>query len=289
MQTDIINYDYYKSLLPVRRKDIHKGDCGKVFIIAGSVGMTGAACLCSKAAMRCGSGLVTLAAPDCVQPVLASMLLEAMTLPLPSNDGKVSKDAIPIIKDRLKNADVCAIGPGLSNTNELLQIISSVLTESVTCIIDADGLNAISKNPDILKNKACEVILTPHTYEMSRLTGIEPDKIQADRSNTASLFAREYNCTVVLKGHETVIASPNGEIFINKTGNSGMASGGMGDVLTGVIASFAGQGCSPFDAAVLGTFIHGLAGDIAAEKFGEFGLIAGDVVDTLPQAIMKIY
>ncbi len=251
--------------------------------------MTGAACLCAKAVLRCGSGLVTLATPDSVQPVLATMLMEAMTLPLPSNDGKVSSDAIPIIKNRLKNADVCAIGPGLCNTNGLTQIISSVLSGTTTCVIDADGLNALSGNTDILKDKSCEVILTPHVYEMSRLTGIAPDKIQADRSNAASMFATEHNCTVVLKGFETVIASPNGEIVINKTGNSGMASGGMGDVLTGVIASFAGQGCRPFDAAVLGTFIHGLAGDIAAEEFGEFGLIAGDVVSNLPKAIIKIY
>lgn len=280
-------YENYRRLLPVRRKDMNKGDCGRLLILAGSLGMTGAACLCTKAALRCGSGLVTLGTPECVQAVAASMLLEAMTLPLPCRDGGLSLDAIEIIKERIRKSDVCAIGPGLGNTDDITEITAAVLSGGTPCVIDADGLNSISKNLSILKNKNCRAVITPHPGEMSRLTGLSVADIEQNRTKTALEFAKEYDCTVVLKGHETVIASASGESVINKTGNSGMASGGMGDVLTGVIASFIGQGCSPYSAAVLGVFLHGLAADTAAKKVGEFGLIASDVIESLPKAIMK--
>lgn len=278
----------YKELLPKRHSRMHKGDCGRVFIIAGSLGMTGAACLACKAAMRCGSGLVTLGTPECVQPVAASALLEVMTLPLPDRDGMICKDATKIITKKAFVSDVCAIGPGLGASDDIAEITEAVLRGTVPCVIDADGINAVAKKKDVLKSKSCDVVLTPHPGEMARLTGTSVEKIESDRSLAASEFAKEYNCTVVLKGHETVIAAPDGSVSINHTGNSGMASGGMGDVLTGVIASFIGQGCSPYDAAVLGVFIHGLAADIGAEKFGEFGLIAGDVIDCLPQAVLML-
>lgn len=278
----------YKKLLPQRHSKMHKGDCGRVFILAGSLGMTGAACLASKAAMRCGSGLVTLGTPECVQPVAASILLEVMTLPLPCRDGMLSKTATETIIKRVSSSDVCAIGPGLGSSDDIIGITEAVLKETIPCVIDADGLNAVAKNKDILRYKNCDAVLTPHPGEMSRLTGISVDKIESDRTHAASNFAKEYNCTVVLKGHETVIAAPDGTVCINYTGNSGMASGGMGDVLTGVISSFIGQGCSPFDAAVLGVFLHGLAADIGAENVGEFSLIASDVIDCLPKAILKL-
>lgn len=278
----------YKEILPRRFPDMHKGDCGRVFIVAGSVGMTGAACLCSKAAMRCGSGLVTLGTPECVQPVAATSMYEVMTLPLPCKGGILSSDSIEIITKNVQKSDVCAIGPGLGKAESISEIISTALKESTPCVIDADALNALSANTDILKSKNCDVVITPHIGEMSRLTGLDIDKIKLHREDIAKKFAKEYNCTVVLKGNKTVIASSNGDIRINNSGNSGMASGGMGDVLTGVIASFIGQGCSLFDAATLGVFVHGLAADIAAARIGEFGLTASDVIDSLPSAIMKI-
>ncbi len=277
----------YAKLLPRRFPDMHKGDCGRVFIVAGSVGMTGAACLCSKAAMRCGSGLVTLGTPECVQPVAATSMYEVMTLPLPCKDGMLSSDSIEIITKNVQKNDVCAIGPGLGKTESILKIVSAILKESTPCVIDADALNALSGNTDILKSKNCEVVITPHPAEMARLTNLTIDEINSRREDVAKNFAKEYNCIVVLKGNKTVIASPDGDVRINNSGNSGMASGGMGDVLTGVIASFTGQGCPLFDAATLGVFIHGLAADIAATRLGEFGLIASDVIGSLPFAIMK--
>ena len=282
------SYDKYASLLPKRHEKMHKGDCGRVFVAAGSVGMTGAACLCSKAAMRCGSGLVTLGTPECIQPITASVLLEVMTLPLPCRDGMLCAEAINIIKEKSSSSDVCAIGPGLGSAPDITDITEAVLQGNTPCVIDADGLNAVSKKKDILKNKNCSAVITPHPGEMSRLTGVPVTEIEANRTEIASNFAREYNCIVVLKGHETVIASPDGMIDINSTGNSGMASGGMGDVLTGVIASFIGQGCTPYDAAMLGAFLHGLAADIGTHTSGEFGLIASDVIDCLPKAILSL-
>lgn len=278
----------YRALLPKRRDDMHKGDCGRVFAVAGSDGMVGAACLCAKSSLRTGSGLVTLGTPKCVQPTAASKLTEVMTLPLECDGGILSAKSAEVITKHAQNSDVCAIGPGLGSGSGILSIITALLAGTTPCVIDADGLNAIAQNPGILKEKNCAAVLTPHPGEMARLCGMTIDKVEQNRETTASRFAREYDVVVVLKGHETVIAAPNGEVHTNTTGNSGMASGGMGDVLTGIIASFIGQGLNPFNAALLSVFIHGLAGDIAAEKLGEFGLIAGDVLETIPYAVKQL-
>ncbi len=279
----------YRALLPKRRSDMNKGDCGKVFIVAGSVGMVGAACLCARAAMRSGSGLVTLGAPSCIQPQAAVKLDEVMTVPLPCKDGKICDDATYDIIEKLKKNDVCAIGPGLGNVDDIRAIIGEMLKEDTPCVIDADGLNAISGDIDILKGKNCQVILTPHPGEMARLTGMSIEDIEKDRVGAATRLATEYNVVVVLKGHKTVVAAPSGEVHINESGNSGMASGGMGDVLTGVIVSFIGQGLEVYNAAILGVFVHGLSGDLAAAELGETGLVAGDVIEKLPYAIKGLY
>lgn len=281
-------YEPYAKLLPKRRFDMNKGDCGKVFVIAGSVGMVGAACLCAKSSMRCGSGLVTLGTPQCIQPQAAVKLDEIMTMPLPCGDGKLCVNATEQIIEKAKKSDVCAIGPGLGCDDDIKEIIKALLKETTPLVIDADGLNAISDDKYILKGKNCSVVMTPHPGEMSRLAGLSIEEIESDRAGVATRFAKEYNAVVVLKGHRTVIASPNGEVHINESGNSGMASGGMGDVLTGVIASLIGQGKNPYDAAVLGVFIHGLSGDMAADEIGEFGLVAGDVAEKLPYAIKTL-
>ncbi|MGN1093002.1 MAG: NAD(P)H-hydrate dehydratase, partial [Monoglobaceae bacterium] len=212
-------------------------------------------------------------------------LTEVMTKPLKCENGVISKDAIPQIIDGLKNSDVCAIGPGLGRSKDLELVVKEMLKCDVPCVIDADGLNVISNDVDMLKEKNCRAILTPHPGEMSRLTSLSITEIEENREDIALEFAEKYDVTLLLKGHNTVIVSPDGRVKINTTGNSGMASGGMGDVLTGVIASFVGQGLSCFDAAVLGAYLHGKAGDIAANEVGEFGLIASDVVDKLPYAI----
>lgn len=278
----------YRSMLPKRRPNINKGDCGRVLIIAGSNGMVGAACLCSRAAMRCGSGLVTLALPECIFSAAAAKLDEVMTYPLPCRDKILTEDAAEKLSDKLASCDVCAIGPGLGKSAGARKLLSAVLQNSAPCVIDADGLNILSEDMGLLKEHKCKVILTPHPGEMSRLSGKSIKEIEGDRVAAATELAARYRVYVVLKGHETVIAAPDGEVHVNNSGNGGMASGGMGDVLTGVIASLLGQKLSPFNAAALGTFIHGLAGDIAAEEKGEYGLIASDLIEKLPLTLKEL-
>lgn len=278
----------YKALLPKRENDFNKSDCGRVFIVAGSKGMTGAAALCAEAALRSGSGLVTVGTADSEQPVLAVKLTEAMTLALPAENGVISENAIEEIIEKVKISDVCAIGPGLGKGDGLYKIIKTVLLEKKPTVIDADGLNAIAEHTDILDSGHGDVVLTPHPGEMARLCKKSIEEIQNSREETAAEFAKKTNTTVLLKGKDTVIASPRGEVHINPTGNNGMATGGTGDVLTGVIAAFMGQGLRGFEAAVLGAFVHGLAGDIARDEIGVFGMIAGDVKDRIPKAILKL-
>lgn len=284
---DIRYREKMRKLIPVRAEDTNKGDCGRAFIVAGSKGMTGAAALCGYAALRCGSGLVTVGTATCEQSILACKLTEAMTLALPCNDGVICCDAIDLIRTHAERSDVVAIGPGLGRNENVKKILAELIkTYDKTLVVDADGINALSENIDILKEKRCEVILTPHPGEMSRLTGLSVEEIQANREKLAAEFAVTHGVCVVLKGNDTVIADKDGRISVNPTGNPGMATGGTGDVLCGVVAAFAAQGLSPYDAAVLGAYIHGLAGDIALDKKGLHGLIASDVADSLPESIM---
>ena len=287
-ELNIINPEYikeYHALLPKRREDMHKGDCGRVFVLAGSRGMTGAAALCATAALRSGSGLITVGCPDSQQAVLAVKLTEVMTLPLPEINGKISGDAIETVKQQSLISDVCAVGPGLGRSDGIWKCIEGVLAANKPVLLDADGLNSIAGHINVLESSHAEIVMTPHPGEMSRLCGLSIAEIEANREKIAVEFAKKYNVTLLLKGNHTVVASPRGEVHINPTGNSGMATGGMGDVLSGIIASFIGQGLSGFNAAVLGAFLHGFAGDIAAKKIGKFGMTANDVISNLPEAI----
>lgn len=275
-----------RKLLPKRADDASKCDCGRVFVVAGSKGMTGAAALTAYSALRCGSGLVTVATPECERQILAIKLTEAMTLGLPEKNGVISCEATGTILEYAQKANSMVIGPGLGKSCGIADIICAVLENfEGTLIIDADGINALSKNIDILKKKRCRVILTPHTGEMERLTGIKAKDIQKQRKKVARDFATQFGVCVVLKGKETVVAGEDGSVAINPTGNCGMATGGTGDALAGVIAAFAAQGAEAYDAAVLGAYVHGMAGDIAKEDKGIYGLIAGDVAECLPYAI----
>ncbi|HIV85205.1 MAG TPA: NAD(P)H-hydrate dehydratase [Candidatus Monoglobus merdigallinarum] len=284
----------FEQLLPQRSDDAHKGDCGRALIIGGSRGMTGAPCLAALGAMRCGSGLVTVGLPKSQQPVAAVKLTEAMTLPLPENetDGTLSLSALGEISARLNTSDVCVFGPGLARNDDIQRLLESLLSRRSRFVIDADGLYALSRDMDILrkhKNRMeCEIIITPHEGEMSRLCGIPPENIRNDREGTALRFAEEFGVITVLKGRRTVTASPDGRVCVNSSGNSGMATGGMGDVLSGVIASFWGQGAEAFEAAALGAFVHGVAGDLAASDIGERGILASDLAQRLPEAIRLV-
>lgn len=276
------------SKIAPRKKDTHKGDFGHVLVVAGSRGMTGAAFLSSQAALLAGSGLVTCAVPRSLNTIMEIKLTEGMTLPLPeTKDGTIARSAEGPIMRFSAHADVLAIGPGLSRNTQTQAVVAALLKRSKKPIVlDADGITAVAKKATLLKRKAPTVI-TPHPGEMSRLIGTDARDIQKTRGRVAVLCAQRYGTVVVLKGYRTVVATPHGDLYVNRTGNSGMSTAGVGDVLTGVIASFMGQGIDAYSAAVIGVYLHGLAGDIAAREKGQFSLMATDVLNRIPDAIRK--
>jgi NAD(P)H-hydrate epimerase len=284
---ELIERAQVRALLPPRRRDAHKGDFGRVLLIAGSRGMAGAAALCARAALRAGAGLVYLGAPESLNDILQTKVDEVITRPLPQTDaGTLSADALPLIEAHLRDCDALALGPGLSRnpaTAELVRRLVRACTKPM--VLDADGLNAVSEEPECLVRSAAPAVITPHPGEMARLMGSDIPAVQVDRLEAARTAAKRLGCVALLKGARTVIATPEGQVRICPTGNPGMASGGTGDVLTGMIAGFLGQGMSPFDAATAGAFLHGLAGDLAAASLTEVALVAGDVLDAIPLAL----
>lgn len=276
-------------LLPIRAADVHKSSVGRIVVIGGSVGLTGAALLCSQAALRAGAGLVTLATPEAAYPAIAAQSLEVIVRPMADTKaGSLSLAALSELLRLIETADVVALGPGLSQEAQTKQLVRQLIPKlAKPCVIDADGLNAIAEELPVLKRAVVPLILTPHPGEMARLAQLSVADVQRDRDRLTKEFASRYGAVVVLKGHRTLIADPDGRLEMNTTGNPGMASAGMGDVLTGVIAAFIGQGLSPFDAARLGAHVHGLAGDLAAEEQGRVGLLASDALARIPQAIRR--
>jgi hydroxyethylthiazole kinase-like uncharacterized protein yjeF len=267
-----------------RDLDAHKGTTGHVLVVAGSVGKTGAAAMTAMSAMRAGAGLVTLAIPESLNPVIETQILEAMTFPLPETEnGIIGESSFNKIMDLLSGKKCLALGPGLGESAETKKLVLRIINESpVTIVIDADGLNNLAGSIEILKKAKAPLILTPHPGEMARLMNLTPGSVQKDRITCARQFAEKFNVHIVLKGVKTIIAHPDGNIFINPTGNPGMASGGMGDVLTGIIAGLVAQGFSPESAAHIGVYLHGTAADLLKEKIGPFGYLATEVMDAIP-------
>ena len=276
-------------LLPLRPPEAQKGDFGRVFLVAGSTDMSGAAALCTMGALRVGAGLVTLGIPKSLHHPMVEKLTEAMFRVLPeTKEGSVSLSALAEITTTAERMDAVAIGPGLSQHPQTKDLVRQLLPKIVKpLVLDADGLNALAEDVGLLKKLPLPIILTPHPGEMARLVRLSADEVQQDRQRIAVEFAKKYRVILVLKGHGTVVARYDGEAYLNDTGNPGMASGGCGDVLTGMIAGLLGQKRSPWDAARLGVYLHGLAGDLAAAERGETGLIASDVADKIPQAIRQ--
>jgi NAD(P)H-hydrate epimerase len=275
---------------PKRQPASHKGDFGHVLVIAGSFGYTGAAYLTSQAAILSGSGLVTLACGRSIYPIMAEKLTEVMVKPFfETKDASLSLLAEKDLVNFSAKCDSIAIGPGISQNKETQHLVRNLVGKfTKPVVLDADGLNAFTGNLDALKKATPPMVMTPHPGEMARLTGKEVQEIQDARKDIALGFAREYNTVLVLKGHNTLVASPGGEAYVNETGNAGMASGGMGDILTGMIASFIGQGVEPFAAAALGVYFHGLAGDLAAKEKGLLSLTATDLLNKLPEVLKKL-
>jgi len=276
-------------VLPPRRPDGHKGDYGRVLVLAGSTGMVGAAALAGEAALRAGAGLATVATPKSVYPILAAKLTCCTTHPLPeTRAGTLSDRGLRRIFSLAKDFDVVALGPGLGRHGETTRLVHALTRDlPLPMVIDADGLNALAENPAVLAKAKGSRILTPHPGEMARLLGCPTEAVQGERKKAAVGFAEACGAVVLLKGHRTVVT--DGEcVHINTTGNPGMATGGTGDVLTGVVAGLLAQGLTPFDAARLAAHVHGLAGDIAAKAGGEVSLIATDLLDALPLAFLTV-
>ncbi|MDO8746581.1 MAG: NAD(P)H-hydrate dehydratase [Thermodesulfovibrionales bacterium] len=294
LKTELLEKRDMSILIPERQRYSHKGDYGHVLVIAGSRGKTGAAFMCAKACLRAGAGLVTIGVPESLLDIFQSRVTEEMTLPLPDKgDGTLSLKALEKILEFLsEKADVLAIGPGISVTDDTKKLVRELLLNSTApAVIDADAINSLEGNKQVLKKARSPIILTPHAGEMERLlrqSSVKDAKliakIEKDRINTAISFAKETGTYLVLKGVPTVIAVPEGRVFINPTGNSGMASAGTGDVLTGMLSGFLGQGLTPLEASILGVYMHGLAGDIAVKSKGEHSLIASDIIDSIPEA-----
>ena len=289
---DFLNEDTMRPMLHRRDRQAHKGNFGHCLVIAGSTGKTGAAVLAANSAVRAGSGLVTLAAAESIHPILEMKTTEVMTVPLlDSGSGHLTNSAFPAIEKLLDGKEAIAIGPGLDRRPGTYALVQN-LVESVALpmVIDADGLNALAEDMTVLKRKKSkQVILTPHLGEMSRLLGTSIPDMEAIRISVAQEFARNYGVFLVLKGSRTIIAAPSGTAAINGSGNPGMATGGMGDVLTGIIVSLLGQGYAAWDACCLGVFLHGFAADIVAAEKGEIGINASDVLEALPYAYKKLF
>ncbi len=276
--------------LPRRAPDAHKGSCGTVLVLAGSLGYTGAAALASRAALRSGAGLVYLGVPESLHDVMAVKLTEEIVRPLPETRTRtLSLQGMERIRALAARADALAIGPGLSVHPETAELVQQLVASCpVPAVVDADGLNALSLKPESIGQARVPLVLTPHYGELSRLLQAEIPAIRANPAAAAREAARRFRQTVILKGGPTVIAEPAGRAWINTTGNPGMATAGAGDVLAGLVAGLLAQGVPAAQAAVLGVHLHGLAGDLAAEERTEYCLLAGDIIDHLPGAFKRL-
>ena len=278
----LLNDAYLRRIIPVRKRDTHKGDYGKLLIIGGSVGYTGAPVMAANAALRTGAGLVFLAAPECIYPIQAARCMEAVCIPAPGDGTGYAAEAAEILLRRAESCDACVLGPGLGRSEGAAAVVEEIVTRlEKPLVVDADGINLLSERISILRERKAPCIVTPHAVEFERLGG----DLALGREAAALDLAGRLGCIVVLKGPGTLVASPDGALLENTTGNPGMAVGGSGDVLAGVIGALLGQHLAPMDAAGCGVYLHGLAGDLAAAELGEYGMLPSDIIAKLPQTL----
>ena len=270
----VLDHDQVLSILPNREENAHKGDFGKILLLCGSRGYTGAAALAAMGALRSGAGLVYLGVPESIYAIEAVKLTEPIVFPLPDEGGMLSRAAIPEILERLPQMDAVLIGCGMGQSEATFEVTKAVL-ENARCpvIVDADGINVIAPHKDILRERHYPTVLTPHAGEFARLGGGEPER-----------FARNWGCILLLKGHRTRITDGK-QTYVNHTGNPGMAVGGSGDVLAGMITSLIGQGIEPLQAAACAAYLHGAAGDICARELGQYGMLPTDMLQVLPRLL----
>lgn len=286
MTMEITDKNTVRKAVFKRPDDANKGTLGSLLSICGCYGMAGAAIMAGKAALRCGLGLLKTAVPKSIYPICSGSILESVYYPLSETEsGAISAENTQFLLEQAENSSAVLIGCGMSVCDDAKTIVNSFIENcNKPTIIDADALNCIAGNTDILKKAKAQIIITPHPAEMARLIGSSARDVNSDRTNVALSFAREYKVVTLLKGAGTVIAAPDGRVLINHTGNSGMATGGSGDVLAGMISSLTAQGGEPFYCAAAGAYLHGLAGDIAAEKLGKISMLPTDMINFIPNA-----
>ena len=282
MNIQYLSAEDVKDLLPDREVDSHKGDFGRVLLLCGSVGYTGAAALAAMGALRCGTGLLYLAVPESIYAIEAAKLTEPIILPLPDEAGMLSTKAVPAVLGLLPKMDAVLIGPGLGQSEGTLEVLKTVLKKAdCPVVVDADGINLLSAHKDILRGRTAPTIMTPHMGEFIRLGGNR----HAARVDAAAEMATALGSILVLKGHGTVVTDGE-EYYVNSTGNPGMAVGGSGDVLAGMIVGLLGQGLTPLTAAACGVWLHGAAGDVCAKNIGMYGMLPSDMLAEIPR-LMK--
>jgi len=287
IKTEALDEQVVKSMLSVRPPDFHKGDAGRVYIVGGSPGMTGAPCLAGLAALRMGAGLITVVTPASLRPIVEAKQMEVMCDGVPDGgNGHFTAEMIPALLEAISKADVVVVGPGMGLTDATPKFVKELIPRiRVPFLLDADALNALAGQVNVLQTAAVPCIVTPHPGEMSRLTRESIEAIEASRIDSARHLAEEEKVTVILKGARTVVATPKGDIFINTTGNPYMASGGMGDALSGMIAALASQGLSPNDAACAGVFLHGMSADLLVREHPMTPVTASDVIANIRGAL----
>ena len=288
---NLVTHKLVGSMFKPRGLSTNKGDYGHVLVIGGSQGKSGSVILAAKAALRAGSGLVTVSGPEGLMPIFESTVTEALKEPLNETlEGFIARSAIEQVDKLMQTSDVVALGPGMGTEKETIDFVHNLLDRcKIPMVIDADGINIIAHNPDVLLSRGREdLVLTPHPGEFGRLVNMHAHEINKDRIRLSSDFAKRYRCTLVLKGAKTVIAAKNGDVWVNPTGNPGMATGGMGDVLTGLISGLIAIGLTTENAAIAGVFIHGMAGDMIYAYRKNSAILAGDLLDRIPYVISNL-
>ena len=281
MKINILDHNRVLNLLPDRSINVHKGNLGRILLLCGSKGYTGAAALAATGALRSGAGIVYLAVPECIYEIEAVKLTEPVILPLPQYNGTYSVDAIPKIQTLLEGKQAVLVGPGIGQSDGSGAVVRAVLESfQGPVVLDADGINVIVQHKDLLRGRTSPTILTPHVGEFLRIGG----RLTDDRIASAAALAQDLGVIVLLKGHGTIVTDGTTH-FYNPTGNPGMATGGSGDVLAGIITALIGQGLPPLEAAACGAWLHGAAGDICAKEIGQYGMLPSDMLNVLPRLL----
>lgn len=286
----LIDANLAKSIIPKRKSDSYKGSFGTLVSVCGSIGFAGASILSSKSALRCGVGILNIALPKNIYSIVSPAVPEAICTLINENDyGTICKSGIKTLQNALERSSACLVGCGLGCNKDTKDVVLSILKHyNKPILLDADGINSICSNIDVLMSARSQIVLTPHPGEMARILNTDVSYINEYPKKIALEFSQKYRKVLVLKGSKTIVSSPDGDLFVNDFENSGLSKGGSGDVLAGIIASFLAQGVKPLNSAILGVYLHSMAGKICSERFSERAMLPSDVIDVLPELFLNL-